>query len=150
MSIAAPSRLNWWSEAACQYADPGPVLPGLVDRAGRGGSQGQADLRPLPGPRTVPGLRDGGGIAAAGHLGRDERPGPGPAAAQSPPRGAGQGTGAHGLTAAGPAGRWANGRAPPAGRGQSQSRRRKTGTARRPDDDDQGRGQKPDARPKPG
>ena len=34
MSIAAPSRLNWWSEAACQYADPDLFFP--VSSTGQG------------------------------------------------------------------------------------------------------------------
>ena len=42
MSIAAPSRLNWWSEAACQYADPDLFFP--VSSTGRGGEEARAKV----------------------------------------------------------------------------------------------------------
>jgi WhiB family redox-sensing transcriptional regulator len=42
MIIAAPSRLNWWSEAACQYADPDLFFP--VSSTGRGGEEARAKL----------------------------------------------------------------------------------------------------------
>jgi WhiB family transcriptional regulator, redox-sensing transcriptional regulator len=42
MSVAAASRLNWWSEAACQNADPDLFFP--VSSTGRGGEEARAKL----------------------------------------------------------------------------------------------------------
>jgi hypothetical protein len=98
MSVAAALRLNWWSEAACQYADPDLFFPVSSTGRGGGGSQGQGHLRPLPGPRGVLDYAMEAGAPLLGIWGGTERRGPGAAAAQSPPRGSRPGTGPRGLT----------------------------------------------------
>jgi len=42
MSVAAALRLNWWSEAACQHADPDLFFP--VSSTGRGGEEARAKV----------------------------------------------------------------------------------------------------------
>ena len=42
MSVAAAMRRNWWSEAACQHADPDLFFP--VSSTGRGGEEARAKL----------------------------------------------------------------------------------------------------------
>ena len=70
---------HWRSAAACQFADPDLFFPRLIVRpvpgAGRGG---EADLRTVPGPAAVPGVRatDTPGTRS---VGRHERAGTVPA-----------------------------------------------------------------------